>query len=156
MNQNLPQDVKLKLPGATHLEIQHDIYGKDSSVYVVSKKNDLIEKTDINDVDNDDILTKVEQMPSFTGGEKAMKKYFAENLHYHEDARKNHIRGTVFILFVIEKDGSVSHVKIAQGIEDSCDNEAMRAIKNMPTWITGQQSGKFARVRFNMPVSFPL
>ena len=71
-------------------------------------------------------------------------------------ARESGIEGTVFVTFVIERDGSVTDVKILRGIGGGCDEEALRVVRNMPKCEPGKQRGKPVRVQFNMPIKFTL
>ena len=95
-------------------------------------------------------------MPQYTGGESALMKYVSENIKYPEKAKEDGIQGRVFISFVIEKDGSVSNVKVVRGIGGGCDEEAARVIAGMPKWQPGMQKGKPVRVNYMMPVFFKL
>jgi protein TonB len=71
-------------------------------------------------------------------------------------ARESGIQGKVFVTFVVEKDGSITDVKVLRGIGGGCDEEAVRVIKGMPKWSVGKQRGKPVRVQFNMPIVFKL
>ena len=102
------------------------------------------------------IFMVVESMPCFPGGDVARIKYLNENLKYPKSARESSIKGRVFVTFVVEKDGSISNVKILRGIGGGCDEEAIRVIKNMPRWIPGKQRNVPVRVQFNMPIRFVL
>ncbi len=102
------------------------------------------------------IFIVVEDEPSFPGGETARIKYLRDNIKYPQMARESGIQGTVYITFVVEPDGSISHVKILRGIGGGCDEEAIRVIKLMPKWKPGRQRGKPVRVQFNMPIKFTL
>lgn len=103
------------------------------------------------------VFTLVEQMPEFKGGEQALKKYFSDNLQYPEIARIKGIQGTVYVQFVVEPDGSVSHVTVLRGIGGGCDEEAVRLISTMPKWIPGRQKGSSAvAVLYSLPVKFTL
>ena len=102
------------------------------------------------------IFTVVETMPEFPGGDSALYRYLGEKIHYPDSARANGIQGRVFVTFVIEKDGSVSDVRILRGIGGGCDEEALRVIQNMPKWIPGKQRGKPVRVQYNLPIKFSL
>lgn len=102
------------------------------------------------------IFTVVEKMPEFPGGQKAMYKYLGENIKYPQKAKENGIQGTVFISYVIEKDGSVSHAKILRGVEKSLDKEAIRVVTGMPKWKPGKQRGEAVRVQYNLPIKFTL
>ena len=106
--------------------------------------------------DNDSVYQIVEKMPQYTGGESAMMKYVSENIKYPEKAKDDGIQGRVFISFVVEKDGSVSNVKVVRGIGGGCDEEAARVIAGMPKWQPGMQKGKPVRVNYMMPVFFKL
>lgn len=98
----------------------------------------------------------VEEMPEFPGGKKALQEYLSEHCEYPEEAEDEGIEGTVYVNFVVEKDGSISNVKIVRGIGGGCDEEAMRVVKNMPSWIPGKQRGKLVRVNYNLPIRFAL
>ncbi len=102
------------------------------------------------------ILTIVEQMPSFPGGEPAKLTFLANNLHYPELAQESGIRGTVYLRFIVKADGSVTDIKIIRGIGGGCDEEAIRVVKLMPKWVPGKQKGKNVDVLFTMPISFVL
>ena len=105
---------------------------------------------------NDTVFNIVEEMPKFPGGDEAMFKFIAENVKYPEKAKDENISGRVFISFVIEKDGSVSNVKVLRGIGGGCDEEAARVISSMPKWKPGKQKGEFVRVSYQIPIMFKL
>ncbi len=102
------------------------------------------------------IFTVVESMPSFPGGEAARIQYLNDNIKYPQMARESGIQGRVFVTFVVERNGSVTDVKVLRGIGGGCDEEAIRVIQNMPKWEPGKQRGKPVRVQFNMPILFKL
>ena len=102
------------------------------------------------------VLTIVELMPSFDGGEEALYKWLGENIKYPQVAKETGITGTVIVTFVVEKDGSISGVQLLKGIGGGCDEEALRVVKNMPKWKSGKQNGVPVRVQFNLPIRFTL
>ncbi|SRR5258708_6056916 len=106
--------------------------------------------------DSQQIFTAVEHEPEFKGGVKVFYKYLQESLHYPAIAKKNNIQGKVFLSFIVEKDGSITNVKIARGLSKEIDAEAMRVIQASPKWIPGTQNGKAVRVAYVMPLSFTL
>jgi len=106
--------------------------------------------------DEQQIFMVVEAMPNFPGGETALHKYLAENIKYPQMAKESGIQGRVFVTFVVEREGSVTDVKVLRGIGGGCDEEAVRVVKNMPKWTPGKQRGKPVRVQFNLPVKFTL
>ncbi len=108
------------------------------------------------EVDEEVIFTVVEDQPEFPGGEAARQKFLEDNLRYPQMAREAGIQGTVFITFVVERDGSVTDVRILRGIGGGCDEEAVRVVRMMPRWEPGRQRGQPVRVQFNMPIRFRL
>jgi periplasmic protein TonB len=108
------------------------------------------------EVEEDVIFTVVEDQPSFPGGEEARIRFLQENLRYPQMAREAGIQGTVFVTFVVERDGSVTDVRVLRGIGGGCDEEAVRVVRNMPRWQPGRQRGQPVRVQFNMPIRFVL
>jgi protein TonB len=85
-----------------------------------------------------------------------MIKYLVENIKYPEEAKTKGTMGTVYVTFVVEKDGSVSNVKILRGIGSGCDEEAYRVVSGMPKWKPGKQRGEAVRCQFNLPIKFSL
>ena len=106
--------------------------------------------------DNTQAFRAVEQMPSFPGGTKGMMEFLSKNTKYPEEAIKKEIQGTVFVQFIVEKDGSITDVRIIRGVNPLLDKEAIRVTKSMPRWTPGKQKGKPVRVEFTMPVKFVL
>ncbi len=107
-------------------------------------------------VDTSHVFRIVEKMPKFPGGTKKLLNYLATHIKYPAEARKAKIQGRVFVNFIVEKDGSISHVNVLKGIGHGCDKEAVQAVENMPRWIPGLQKGKPVRVSYNLPVKFSL
>jgi len=102
----------------------------------------------------DPLYTIVENMPEFPGGESAMFDFIRKNLAYPEEAKAAKITGTVYIGYIVNKDGSISDVKVLRGIGRVCDEEAKRMFESMPNWSPGTQRGKPVRVQCRMPVKF--
>lgn len=105
---------------------------------------------------DDEVFVVVEEQAEFPGGMEAMYAYIGKNLKYPELAKEKGIEGRVFVQFVIEKDGSISNVKILRGIGGGCDEAAMEMVKNMPKWKPGKQGGKPVRFQFVLPIKFEL
>ncbi len=106
--------------------------------------------------DTGQVFMVVEKMPEYPGGLKALMQYLATNIKYPVEAKKDKIEGRIFINFIVEKDGAVTHAKVLRGIGHGCDKEALRVVENMPPWTPGMQRGKPVRVSFNLPVKFTL
>lgn len=108
------------------------------------------------EVAEDIVFVIVESMPEFPGGEQARLAYLNENIKYPSMAQEAGIQGRVFVEFVVEKDGRITGVRVIRGIGGGCDEEAIRLVSNMPSWIPGKQRNVPVRVRFNMPIRFVL
>jgi protein TonB len=105
-------------------------------------------------VDNRLVYNRPDVQPEYKGADEARINFLRSNIKYPEDAIKAGIHGTVFVTFVVEKDGKVTHVKILRGIGKSCDEEAFRVVKMMPNWIPGKVKGENVAVQFNLPIKF--
>ncbi len=108
------------------------------------------------EIKEDQIFAVVEAMPEFPGGQPEMMKFLSKNINYPTMARESGIQGMVYVTFVVERDGSVTDVKVMRGIGGGCDEEAVRVVTRMPKWIPGKQRNKPVRVQFNLPVRFAL
>jgi protein TonB len=102
------------------------------------------------------IFTAVEQQPSFGNDEGAFNKYLSKAIRYPAVARENNVQGRVILTFVVERDGSLTDIKVLRGIGSGCDEEAIRALKSSPKWKPGIQNGRPVRVQFSVPVAFAL
>ena len=102
------------------------------------------------------VFDVVEQMPSYPGGMGALMQYLSSNIKYPAIAEENGIQGRVICTFVVERDGSITDVKIAKSVDPSLDKEAMRVVSKMPKWIPGKQNGSAVRVKYTLPVTFRL
>ncbi|MCZ4244198.1 energy transducer TonB [Pedobacter punctiformis] len=101
-------------------------------------------------------ISGVDEYPEFAGGMNAWAKYIQRNLRYPSQAQEDGIQGKVFISFVVEKDGSITDVKVVKGIGYGCDEEAAKVIKKSPLWKPGKNAGVPVRVRYNLPINFTI
>lgn len=106
--------------------------------------------------DTDEIFTIVEEPTEFPGGMPELMKWLSKNIRYPEIAQDNGIQGRVTVQFVVERDGSVSNVTVARGVDPALDKEAVRVVQTMPKWKPGKQRGKPVRQKFLLPVHFRL
>ena len=102
------------------------------------------------------VFDVVEQMPSFPGGPSALMQYLNSNIKYPVVAEENGVQGRVVCTFVVEKDGSITDVRVVKSVDPSLDKEAVRVVKSMPKWIPGKQNGSAVRVKYTVPVTFRL
>lgn len=99
----------------------------------------------------------VETKPSFMGGDDtAFTKWVMSQIVYPEIAKENGISGRVVTQFTVEKDGSVTNVKVLRGVDEALDKEAVRVIKSSPKWSPGKQRDRAVKVTFTFPVIFQL
>jgi protein TonB len=131
------------------LEIEDTEVDEDTQVEII----DIVEEEEVAEPE---IFTIVEDMPSFPGGEQALFKYLGENTKYPSMAKDAGVQGVVYVTFVVMEDGSIESVKVLRGIGGGCDEEAVRVVKNMPSWSPGKQRGKPVRVQYNLPIRFIL
>ena len=97
-----------------------------------------------------------EVMPSYVGGVAEMMQYLQRKLRYPAKAQRMETQGTVYVGFVINREGKVVNVSLVKGISEECDKEAMRVISAMPAWKAGSQQGVPVSVRMVLPVTFRL
>lgn len=99
--------------------------------------------------DPDRIYTVVEQAPEYPGGAEKLVDYLRTNLK-----RPAECEGTVYVAFVVDKDGSLLEHTVIKGLAPACDEEALRVIRSSGKWVPGRQNGKTVKVRFVWPVKF--
>ncbi len=102
------------------------------------------------DEDGEIIYKKTEVPPEFVGGKKALFEYIKNNIRYPEDVK----RGNVYVAFVVTKEGTIRDARVVKGINESCDKEALRLIKNMPKWDPGMEKGKIVSSVYGLPIIF--
>ncbi|MRS04025.1 energy transducer TonB [bacterium] len=122
----------------------------------ISGFGDLISEGDMT-ADNDEPFLIVEEMPTFMGGDlNYFRQWVQSRTKYPQEALENEISGKVILTFVIEKNGSVSQVKVVKGVHPILDDEAIRVVSSSPRWKPGLQRGHNVRVRYTMPLIFKL
>ncbi|MFA6200538.1 MAG: TonB family protein [Bacteroidales bacterium] len=104
----------------------------------------------------DEVFIVVEKDAEFFGGYQDLLKYLAQSIKYPQQARETGTSGQVMLTFVVEKDGSITDIKILRDIGSGCGLEAMRVVKEMPKWQPAKQRGKVVRQQFVLPITFNL
>jgi hypothetical protein len=133
---------------------------------------------------SDPVFTIVEQLPEFIGGLDSMFRFLGRSIKYPAEARREKVEGTVYVGFIVEKDGSITNVSIKRNVrasetrvdtimsidpktfqtstktvrfqDETCAEEAMRVVKLMPKWKAGRNSGVPIRVAYTLPIKFKL
>ncbi|NND08522.1 MAG: TonB family protein [Saprospiraceae bacterium] len=125
----------------------------DSEVEIIEQQKDRLT---IDTGSEEEVLTVVEELPAFKGGMNAFYHYLRMEMRYPLEARKSSVEGRVDVQFIVEKDGSLSNVKVLEGIGAGCDEEAVRVIQKSPPFNPGKQRGRPVRVRMVIPIIFEL
>lgn len=135
-------------------------------LFVAKKNNEVLTRID-NDIyvkqaelnamlDAEVVFDVVEQMPEFPGGPQALFTWLSQNIKYPAIAEENGVQGVVTVRYAVERDGSITDVKVMKSVNPALDREAVRVIKSMPRWKPGKQNGEAVRVRSTVPVTFRL
>ena len=132
-----------------------DVKGNDEAEGEVLKAKEVIAEEQPKEEETK-VFDVVEQMPQFPGGQQALFEYLSKNIKYPVIAEENGVQGRVIVTFVVERDGSITDVKVVKSVDPSLDKEAQRVVKAMPHWIPGKQNGSAVRVKYTVPVTFRL
>ena len=133
-----------------------NVIGNDENGEVLKAKEALVTEPVKPKEEENKVFDVVEQMPSFPGGMAALMAYLQKSIKYPPVAEENGIQGRVVCTFVVERDGSVTDVRVAKSVDPSLDKEAVRVVSAMPRWIPGKQNGQSVRVKYTLPVTFRL
>ena len=104
----------------------------------------------------DEIFEIVEESAKPVGGMKSFYKYIKKNIKYPNMARRTGLQGKVFVQFIVDKDGSLTDVRVIRCIGAGCDDEAGRILEQSPKWEPGKQRGRPVKQRIVMPIRFLL
>ncbi|MDE6339023.1 MAG: energy transducer TonB [Muribaculaceae bacterium] len=96
----------------------------------------------------------VNEKPSFPGGNAKLVEFINDTREYPAEAYKKGIQGRVTCSFVVNADGSVSHISVIRGVEQSLNREAVRIMSKMPEWLPGKHDGQTVPVRVVWSVPF--
>jgi protein TonB len=92
----------------------------------------------------------IEVKPDFPGGMEKFYKFVGKNYQVPEEEG---LKGKVFVSFVVEKDGSLTDIKVIRDIGYGTGKEAIRVLKSCPKWNPGEQNGKKVRVLYSLPIN---
>ncbi|HAT76172.1 MAG TPA: energy transducer TonB, partial [Flavobacterium sp.] len=92
----------------------------------------------------------IEVKPDFPGGIEKFNSYVAKNYQAPDEEGLN---GKVYVQFVVEKDGSLTDIKVLRDIGYGTGAEAIRVLKKCPRWTAGEQNGKKVRCTFSLPIA---
>ncbi|HKK77319.1 MAG TPA: TonB family protein [Saprospiraceae bacterium] len=110
----------------------------------------------------EDAVFKVDNMPLFSGAEtqeeslNALMNFLGKEIRYPQVAHERGIEGTTVVQFVVNKDGSVSDIKLLREVGSGLGEESVRVIGRMPNWTPGSHEGELRRVALRVPIKFRL
>ncbi len=152
-------EVKEQPPTVKELEVadpgQKNLKG-DKNAEVVIDEPVGTSDAKVTEEDPNKIFTSVEKNPEYPGGIESFYRFLGKNINYPAIARENNTQGKVIVSFVVERDGSLTDIKVVRGIGDGCDEEAVRILKKAAHWSPGIQNGRPVRCSYNVPISFSL
>ena len=115
-----------------------------------AKQETMVEDNKVHDFIN------LEVQPACPGGIAKFYAYLSKAIRYPEAAQEAGLQGKVFVSFIVEKDGSLTDIKVEKKLGNGTDEEAVRVLKASPKWNPGIQNGREVRVKYNIPISFSL
>ena len=95
----------------------------------------------------------IEVQPEFPGGNSSLFPFISKNFKYSDEMIENELKGRCIASFVVEKDGSISDIKIIRGLGFGTENEILRVLKSMPKWLPAEQNGKKVRCSYMLPIA---
>ncbi len=122
----------------------------------VFKKGQFVEGKCFDEAGQEKAHFPYQIQPEFEGGQQQLFRFIGDNIGYPIFARKNSIKGTVYVGFVVSKKGDIIKIKIKKSVHPILDEEAMRVVKKMPKWKPGLVEGEPVNVAYTLPIKFKL
>lgn len=120
---------------------------------------DLVQVVEVQEetIEDDQPFFKVEEMPTFQGGDLSkFREWVFKNVKFPQIAQENNISGRVLVLFVIERDGSLTNIQVLQTPDRSLSEAAIEVLKKSPKWKPGKQRNQTVRVKYTLPIDFQI
>ncbi|WP_395064074.1 energy transducer TonB [Flavobacterium sp.] len=97
-------------------------------------------------------IAGIEVKPDFPGGDKYLFSFISKNFQYTDEMKENELKGKIIASFIVEKDGSISAIKVTRSIGFGTEKEVIRVLNSMPKWAPGEQNGKKVRCSYVIPI----
>lgn len=110
----------------------------------------IIREEDINTIYN---TAGIEVKPEFPGGIEKLITFLSRNFIYTDEMKEAELKGRIFVTFVVERDGSLTDIKVLRGLGFGTEVEAIQLFKKMPKWLPGEQNGKKVRCSYSFPIT---
>jgi TonB family protein len=158
--------MKITLHFVTSLSILFVLNSANASLnssYSLIAEQQLLEDQQFEIVDFGDIGDSIELAPTeatfpanFPGGDEALTNYIKEKFIYPLISKEMGDQGEIIVQFVVEKDGSISHVRVKSNLTKELDQEALRVVRSMPKWQAGMLDGRAIRMTCTLPIDAEL
>ena len=158
LKKNIFFDIKFPFDKKKKDMILFDGETKNKNVVWKKSKEEEIEilTEPVEEVVESEVMTIVEKMPEFNGGQEKLFEYLGGNVKYPPAAKAQGISGKVYLNFVVGTDGEIRNIRVLRGVHPLLDAEAIRVVSAMPKWNAGMQRGKAVNVSYNLPINFVL
>jgi periplasmic protein TonB len=127
----------------------------DEKANSINKERNSILNIKIDDTEVDSIYALPQVSAMFPGGLVAMQAFFFSNIKTPESTGKS-VKGKVFVRFMVKRNGEIVRIYLVKGLNDACNQEAMRVIKKMPKWIPATQEGEDVSSWHTLPIYFEI
>lgn len=138
----------IEIPYEERINYIKSVPDDDASIAVESAP--IIKEEDINTIYNS---AGIEVKPEFPGGNANLQIYISKYFQYSNEMKEAELKGRIFATFVVERDGSITDIKILRGLGYGTEQAAIEVIKKMPRWLPGEQNGKKVRCSYSVPIS---
>lgn len=142
----------------TNSQGEFQLEGNLGDTIVVALDKDYTTENIILTADAEDLTIELKKvvLPLFPGGVTEGLKFVSKNMKYPKKARMNGVQGRVVVQFWVEPDGSISDIKIVEGVSWDLNDEAKRIVKKMPKFQPGTIGGEPVRMKSALPIMFRL
>lgn len=160
VTQQLPPPPKVEqpqiveVPNNTHIEKEIIVDMDVETTLTETNQATAPVEVELEEEDPNTLFIIVEESAAPVGGVSAFNEFIARNVAYPAQARRMDIQGKVFVEFVVERDGTLTNIRVIKGIGAGCDEEAVRVVGIAPKWIPGKQRGKPVRQKMILPIAF--
>ncbi len=155
LDNQLPKPVTPPTARPLSIDENGNLTEKETIIEEIVEETEIVEEEEAKP-DDDGCFRIVEQMPEFPGGQDALFEFLSKKIAYPKQAIVENIQGTVYVSYIVEKDGQLNNFKLERSAHPLLDEEALRVVKLMPNWKPGKQRGKAVRVAYTIPVKFKL
>lgn len=103
---------------------------------------------------NKEVFVVVDRTPQYPGGEERMMLFITQRAHLPVETGKHATKGKILMQFIVERDGSLSNLKVLKGIKPGYDQECLRVFGLMPKWNPGCKGSHYVRTLMMVPITF--